>query len=223
MRVDEEDRQECESRKAIQVSFWGKWWELQRKMLKHNAALVDSHPNKSQARDWPWCLRGLPFWEKKDEGRRMYLLGCPTAWIGSLMVTLAAGVWLGAKLFWEHRTMPSFTRLLMSHANRQVYLFSAYSLHYLPFFAMSRSLYLHHYLPAQHFSVLAMTVFLDELARRHEGTRRQWIPLGIALVMAACSAAWFAAYAGPLVYSEAAPKDSTRMLRLKLLPGWDWP
>ena len=68
-------------KKISRLSFWAKYFELQRAMFYHNNALTSSHPYASQPISWPFLLRGVSFWTKGDEFRQqIYFLGNPIGW-----------------------------------------------------------------------------------------------------------------------------------------------
>jgi len=77
----------------------------------------------------------------------IWLLGNPVVWwLCAALTIVAVAMELVPK---QHgRSIPS--RLVEGRR----YLLALWAAHYLPFFAMERELFLHHYLPALYFSVL---------------------------------------------------------------------
>lgn len=70
-------------------------------------------------------------------------------------------------------------------------------MHFLPFFAMERQLFLHHYLPALVFSVMVLSVSLDLLLQLLGCGRRSIVPVALAGLLLASAAQLFA-YFGPV-------------------------
>lgn len=90
-----------------------------------------------------------------------------------------------------------------------------WAMHYLPFHAMNRQLFIHHYLPALYFSILLMSVIFDFIT----STLRPRFRLGAALVVILISILSFSrfaplAYAGDWTVSEC---ESARWLKT-----WDF-
>jgi len=80
-------------------SFITKFIELQSAMIKHNAGLTKSHPYQSGPETWPFVLRGISFWQGKDQGAdykgQIYLLGNPLIWwTAGLSILLFMAIWL---------------------------------------------------------------------------------------------------------------------------------
>jgi len=131
------------------VSFLAKFWELQKAMLSHNAGLTKPHPYQSPAINWPFLIRGISFWTLNDERRQIYLLGNPFGWwtaVGSLAVY--AGVMLADTLARRRGIDPIEPAVRTRMIHSAGFFVLAWFFHYMPFFLMGRSLFLHHYLPA---------------------------------------------------------------------------
>jgi dolichyl-phosphate-mannose-protein mannosyltransferase len=90
----------------------------------------------------------------------------------------------------------------------------AYSLHYLPFFTMSRSLYLHHYLPAFMLSCMAAGIVFDH-------HRQQYRAINIlALAVSVATIYTFVRFA-PITYGTDILTDELN--KRKWVSTWDWP
>lgn len=95
------------------------------------------------------------------------------------------------------------------------YLFGGYLLHYLPFYIMGRSLYLHHYLPAFMFAVLITAAQFDCMSRN-------WNPrirVAIVAVLVAGVLASFV-YLLPLVYGTEI--ESELLAKRKFIKAWNF-
>ncbi|RKP11169.1 glycosyltransferase family 39 protein [Thamnocephalis sphaerospora] len=131
------------------IPFMRKFFELQSAMLIHNAGLTETHPYQSPPGTWPLVLRGISFWTKSDRQFQIYLLANPFGWWLCGIIVLTFPVVLGADLFARQRGYEAIDKNVRRRIYRSAgYLFLGWLLHYIPFFLMGRSLFLHHYLPA---------------------------------------------------------------------------
>lgn len=82
-----------EERKVKSLSFFRKWFELQRAMFYHNNALTGSHPYASEPFIWPFLLRGVSFWTHNDSRQQIYFIGNPLGWwIASSLLAVYVGI-----------------------------------------------------------------------------------------------------------------------------------
>ena len=87
------ERMKKEPRKVKHVSFFKKYFELQRAMFYHNNALTSSHPYASQPFHWPFLLRGVSFWTQNDTRQQIYFLGNPIGWwLASSILAVFVGI-----------------------------------------------------------------------------------------------------------------------------------
>ncbi|KAI9018623.1 putative PMT4-dolichyl-phosphate-mannose--protein O-mannosyltransferase [Phycomyces nitens] len=139
-----------EKKKEIKtMPFIFKFVELLGRMLSHNAGLTKPHPYQSMAISWPLLSRGISYWSKDDTREQIYMTGNVFGWYLSIIGT---AVYSGAILIdticrrrdvaWIEE--PLRRRLIQSAG----FFILLWVLHYIPFFAMGRALFLHHYLPA---------------------------------------------------------------------------
>ncbi|SCV67439.1 BQ2448_5050 [Microbotryum intermedium] len=137
-------------KKIVHLSFLRKFFELQIAMLQHNAGLTDSHPYASGPINWPFMLSGISFWTGQTElKQQVYLIGNPASWwLSVVAMSVFIGI-LGADRLAERRGMYPIPRPVRNRLyNSGGFFMIAWLYHYLPFFTMSRQLFLHHYLPA---------------------------------------------------------------------------
>lgn len=169
------------------MNFFRKFFELQILMLQHNAGLTDSHPYASGPINWPFLLNGISFWTGAAETReQVYLIGNVVSWwICIMAVSVFVGV-LAADQLSQRRGLEPIPRRESAHcltdgvcrADEKLRYFAAvrnrlhntggfflisWAYHYLPFFTMSRQLFLHHYLPAHLLSALVAGVVFSFL------------------------------------------------------------
>jgi dolichyl-phosphate-mannose-protein mannosyltransferase len=95
------------------------------------------------------------------------------------------------------------------------FLFVGWSLHYLPFFLMSRQLFLHHYFPALYYAILLLCSVFDLVTY----TLRPRIRLQIAALLAII-AVWSFVHFSPLAYGT--PWTKSQCNSSKWLKTWDF-
>jgi dolichyl-phosphate-mannose-protein mannosyltransferase len=95
--------------------------------------------------------------------------------------------------------------------------FLAWATHYLPFFLMSRSLFLHHYLPSLIYSFLITASLFDFAFKRFK--LQKWTRLLIVSCVILSSFAVFVFYA-PTTYGL--PLTKEQVGQRKLFKGWDF-
>ncbi|RHZ61884.1 hypothetical protein Glove_345g31 [Diversispora epigaea] len=143
------------------LPFYSKFFELQGLMISHNSGLTKPHPYSSGPINWPFLVRGISFWTFGDKKQQIYFLGNPFTWwlaIGSIAVLVGV---LSADLISRRRGIQPIPNPIRNRLYNSAGFFSiAWLFHYIPFFLMGRSLFLHHYLPGLICSYLvAATVF----------------------------------------------------------------
>ncbi|KAG2215490.1 hypothetical protein INT45_012085 [Circinella minor] len=161
------------------IPFIMKFFELQGRMLRHNSGLTKPHPYQSTPITWPFLIRGISYWSKNDTREQIYMTGNVFGWWLSIGgVAIYAGIML-ADILARRRGIEPIDEPLRHRFISSAGLFLILWLtHYLPFFAMGRSLFLHHYLPAATCNYLLLgAVFqfmfidgIDSPVSRLEGT-----------------------------------------------------
>jgi len=146
------------------MNFFAKYFELQRVMLSQNNALTKPHPYQSRPQSWPILLRGISFWENKETEQQIYLLGNPFSYFITLVSFFTyCTIWFLDR-FLEHRGIHHLhPRIRLWWDRTAGFIFIGYLLHYLPFFIMGRSLFLHHYLPASIFGFMNVGTLIEFL------------------------------------------------------------
>ncbi|XP_063977275.1 protein O-mannosyltransferase 1 [Diachasmimorpha longicaudata] len=148
--------------KATKLSFWQKFVELQIKMLFGGQENQNSHMYASGPLEWPFMTRGIAYWVATDTNAQIHLLGNVIVWYSG---TFAVSVYTAVLLVYLMRRRRCCFDIGEDEWNRftgfgQV-LFAGYLLHYLPFFFVERTLFLHHYLQAFVFKVLLTASVID--------------------------------------------------------------
>lgn len=220
-------------RKPKRMNFFSKFIQLQDLMFAHNAGLIASHPYSSPASSWPFAGKGISFWTNNEAHKQIYLVGNLVGWwVAAGSVFLIFGI-LPADLFARRRGIgvlsDSVTNRLWNSCGFFVVI---WAVHYIPFFLMSRQLFLHHYLPSHLASALIAGAVLSficsetinyPISERGLGTDpkpRQYADLGIKGVVfvglfVALQVALFI-FMAPLTYGTPAMEGeavNARMLR----------
>ncbi|KAF2641716.1 PMT-domain-containing protein [Massarina eburnea CBS 473.64] len=201
--------------------FFGKFWELQKIMWKTNAGLVESHAWDSRPPSWPTLRRGINFWGK--DNRQIYLIGNPAIWWST---TAIIGLYLAIKglavLRWQ-RGFRDYANVTFKRFDYEIGMsLLGWAFHYFPFYLMARQLFLHHYLPALYFAIIALCQMYDFIAYRFSGLGlKQYPAIGQAAAIGfiAVAITVFTIYA-PLAYGNAWTRDQCNSV--KLFNTWDW-
>ncbi|SAL96727.1 hypothetical protein [Absidia glauca] len=131
------------------MSFLRKFFELQGRMLSHNAGLTKPHPYQSTPISWPFLVRGISYWSKEDTREQIYMTGNPVGWyLGIGSVAIYSGILLADLVSRRRGIEPIDGPVRQRFINNAGFFVLLWLLHYLPFFLMGRALFLHHYLPA---------------------------------------------------------------------------
>ncbi|KAL7275884.1 Dolichyl-phosphate-mannose--protein mannosyltransferase 1 [Rhizina undulata] len=201
--------------------FLGKFFELQKVMWQTNAGLVESHAWDSRPQHWPILRRGINFWGK--DHRQIYLIGNPIVWWSS---TAAIAVYILFKGLAVLRWQRGYRDYQVENFRRFDYEVGvavlAWAFHYFPFYLMKRQLFLHHYLPALYFAVIALCQLFDFVTARIRSFGLRERPLAgwtIATVFLALSIVAFGLYS-PLAYGN--PWTKGHCKQVKLFNTWDW-
>ncbi|XP_045785377.1 protein O-mannosyltransferase 1 [Maniola jurtina] len=149
---------------ATQLSFWAKFMELQYKMLTHAADAPQGHMFASEPVEWPLLVRSIAYWLSPNSNAQVHLIGNMITWYAGTLSVLLYGGLLAVYAIRRRRAHAD----LSPRAEQKFYdagciLFLGYWLHYLPYFFMDRTLFLHHYLPAYIFKILLLAYVIDHI------------------------------------------------------------
>ncbi|XP_068148459.1 protein O-mannosyltransferase 1 isoform X2 [Drosophila tropicalis] len=146
------------------LSFWAKLLELQTKMFWH-AKQLQSHMYSSMPHEWPLLDKGIAYWvDGGNSSAQIYLLGNVLIWY-----TASGGLFIYASLlaFYAVRRRRLCYDISMQEWERFILagdtFFVGYLMHYLPYFFVDRTLFLHNYLPAFVFKLLLLCYVLEHL------------------------------------------------------------
>ncbi|CDO94156.1 unnamed protein product [Kluyveromyces dobzhanskii CBS 2104] len=199
-------------------TFLEKFIESHQRMWHINKNLKDHHVFQSDPATWPFLLRGISYWSQNH--KQIYLLGNAVVWWS---VTALVGIFVlvvaGELLAWQlGKPILQDKDVLNFHIQTFHYLLG-WALHYVPSFLMGRQLFLHHYLPAYYFGILALAHLL-EITVSYVFRNRKTIGYGVVLTFLAAATAFFVTYK-PLIYGSPWTKDIC-LKSQKLGNNWDY-
>ncbi|XP_050702839.1 protein O-mannosyl-transferase 2-like isoform X2 [Eriocheir sinensis] len=146
-------------------NFLEKFLESHTVMFQGNSGLKPKE-GEITSQPWQWPINFKGQWFSAIDGFKVYLLGHPLIWWGNLVILAAFLLLYCHHAYANKRGTPvdSATRARRARAMGACgWLVLAWALHYLPFYAMGRILYFHHYFPALLFSSMLTGVMLDYL------------------------------------------------------------
>lgn len=198
------------------LGLWRKIKELHFTMWKINLGLTAHHNWQLEPQEWPLLLRGINYWVKHHT--QVYLLGNPLLWLTALALVAAFIVHtLVLVVRWQVGGTVARNKFVFFF-NYHTFLYVAgWATHYLPFFIMGRQLFLHHYLPAQYFALLALGQFFDlvvAVSRRYSR-----VVYGVLVAYLVASVYVFSLFS-PLAYGSEWTKGQCNSL--KLYSSWDF-
>ncbi|XP_050530408.1 protein O-mannosyltransferase 1 isoform X2 [Daktulosphaira vitifoliae] len=153
--------------KGTKLSLWERFWELQYKIIFSSPATqnIHSHMYSSDPLEWPLMVRGVAYWLSENDNGQIHLLGNIVIWYSSTLCVLFYSFFF---IFYLLRQRRKIYDLSEDEWEQFKYigevLMVGYIMHYLPYFFMDRTLFLHHYLPALVFKILLCAAFMQHLA-----------------------------------------------------------
>nr|XP_023025378.1 protein O-mannosyltransferase 1-like [Leptinotarsa decemlineata] len=149
---------------ATKLSFWQKFFELHYKMLFANTDSVQNHMYSSEPLEWPLMSRGIAYWVSSTSNAQIHLLGNVVIWYSA---TFGLVLYSALLIFYLLRRRRLCFDLDSQTWNQfqtlgEIFL-TGYLFHYLPFFFVDRTLFLHHYLPAFTFKTLLLAATLEHV------------------------------------------------------------
>lgn len=156
---------------AYKSPFFQDFIHLNVAMMTSNNALVPD-PDKqddlaSQFWQWPILNVGLRMCGWDDNIVKYFLLGNPLVYWGSTASLGVVGLLVAWYLVRWQRGFPDLKQAEIDHIHYAgLYPAVGWALHYLPFIAMARVTYVHHYYPALYFAILTFGFVVDWMTRR---------------------------------------------------------
>lgn len=199
------------------MNFIEKFIENHKKMWKINKGLTGTHYYESLAYEWPLMRRGIGYWG--EHHRKIYLLGNAVTWwaVSAFILVYAAILAFEAGSFLVGKPILQDKNVINFHVQVLHYLLG-FAIHYVPFFLMGRQLFLHHYLPAYYFGILALAHAFDIIITFVCKNRRQ-AAYALLILFTAASIYFFHAHS-PIAYGTDWTKDVCRNSRW--VSTWDY-
>ncbi|KAL3283415.1 hypothetical protein HHI36_006560 [Cryptolaemus montrouzieri] len=149
---------------ATKLSFWEKVIELHYKMWFASTENLQNHMYSSEPLEWPLMSRGIAYWVSSNSNAQIHLLGNVVIWYSA---TLGLFIYVSLLIFYllrrrrliydlDNQTWEEF------RMNGEIFL-TGYLFHYLPYFFVERTLFLHHYLPAFVFKVFLLVSVMEHI------------------------------------------------------------
>lgn len=197
--------------------FWGKFIESHIKMWSVNKNLVETHIYESLPKDWPLLLRGISYWG--NHNRVVYLLGNAIEWWAvSAFIAIFVGICAAELIAWQlGKPILQDEHVFNFHVQVAHYLLG-FLVHIGPSFLMKRQMFLHHYLPAYYFGILAFGHALDIIVSFCFARKKIVGNLLIVAFFAGCLY-FFNSYK-PLIYGL--PWTISLCEKSQWLSGWDY-
>ncbi|KAJ2583463.1 Protein O-mannosyltransferase 2 [Coemansia sp. RSA 1836] len=141
--------------------------------------------------EWPIMRLGMRMCGWEDSEVKFWLIGNPVVWWISTLAVVLGPVQMLYYVVRQQRGLCDFAQAKEweTHLYVSGILWGGWALHYLPFFAMGRVTYQHHYFPALYFAAMYLAYFIEWTGRRISGsansptTRTVMLGLGIAAVV----------------------------------------
>nr|CAG4638251.1 EOG090X015P [Cyclestheria hislopi] len=208
-----------------QMTFWEKFFELQLRMLFISNENVQNHMYTSSPWEWLTLTRGIAYWVAPDSNAQIHLLGNILIWYSA---TVALGIYSALLVFYLLRR-----RRMCFDIDQEAWeqfqttgevLLLGYAFHFLPYFFVEHTLFLHHYLPALAFQLLLTAAVIEHLyylSKQFIGKNFiSWTFIILVLTWMGCVLAVFQRFA-PLSYGTG-PMNASQILDLKLKDTWDF-
>eukprot|EP00042_Codosiga_hollandica_P045730 m.469028 g.469028 ORF g.469028 m.469028 type:complete len:555 (+) comp57087_c0_seq18:637-2301(+) len=149
------------------LSFVEKFRELHAKMLEGNSKLMVEHPYSSRPQEWPFAQVGVRYFQDNTTHAQVFFVGNPVVWI---FAAAGTALFVLTDIFYLLRRQRGFFDVSDEDYARFVdcrnLLLVGYVVHYVPFFFMERTLFVHHYLTASVFGTMIAAFTLHWWATR---------------------------------------------------------
>lgn len=210
-------------------NFFARFIESHAVMFQGNAGLKPKEGEvTSKPWQWPINYKGQFF---SGNNYKIYLLGNPVIWWGNIVVMVLynlISIWkaiINKRRSNQNEAVADSKQQLLTTSN---WLFIGWGLHYIPFYAMGRVLYFHHYFSAFLYSSMLTGVtisYLLEIIRTSKPTLiRKTIYDGLIGLIYASAIYSFYLYS-PLAYGMSGPvstEQNSTMFGLRWLDSWEF-
>lgn len=147
-----------------QLTFWEKFFELQIRMLFISNENVQNHMYTSSPWEWLILTRGIAYWVSPESNAQIHLLGNIMIWYSA---TIALGVYCSLLVVYllrrRRQCFDIHEEAWTQFCTTGEVLLLGYVCHFLPYFFVDHTLFLHHYLPALAFQLLLNAALVEHL------------------------------------------------------------
>ncbi|KAJ2060548.1 Protein O-mannosyltransferase 2 [Coemansia sp. S146] len=194
-------------------------WINREMALTNSRLLADSDYYKHTESDpwsWPFLLYPMRLVSWADDSIKYYEVGNLPLWWASTLCCLIYPLQMGYWLVRQRRQCNDWhSGELKKFWDTSKLLWGGWALHYLPFFAMARVTYIHHYLPALYFALLLLALEIQCFTHWYMPKVPTWY-----IVAVAVTGAGFVFYLfSPLTYGW--DRAIEELAHLCWLPTWN--
>jgi len=148
----------------VKMTFLEKFFELQIRMIFVSNENVQNHIYTSSPWEWLTLTRGIAYWVDSKSNAQVHLLGNVFIWYSA---TIALAIYGGLLLFYMLRQRRQCYDIHSGAWNQfrltgEIILLG-YVFHFVPYFFVDHTLFLHHYLPALVFQLLLTSAVVEHL------------------------------------------------------------
>ncbi|KAL0269207.1 UNVERIFIED_CONTAM: hypothetical protein PYX00_007014 [Menopon gallinae] len=209
---------------ATSLTFWEKMMELQYKMLiSYQEPLLQSHMYSSEPFEWPLVTRTIAYWVSSTSNAQVHLLGNVVIWWSGTLGFLMYCAMLVFYILRRRRKCFDIPEEEWSRFAEVGHVLAAgYVLHYLPYFFMDRTLFLHHYLPAFVFKTLLLAALYDHVSviiRSYSNLKAIDVVMKVLVVLWCVWIVWMFKKLSVLSYGTT-PLSANDLVQLKLRDTW---
>ncbi|KAH3679745.1 hypothetical protein WICPIJ_008562 [Wickerhamomyces pijperi] len=198
-------------------SFLEKVVESHKKMWAINKKLDSPHNFQSTPDEWPLLSRGISYWS--GEKRAIYLLGNAPVWWAVSVFIFGFVVYTGVQILrWQLGETVGDDAHVFNFNVQAIHYLLGWFLHYFPSWLMGRQMFLHHYLPAYYFGILALAHFLDIIVS-YICRKNKIIGYSVILPFVALSLYFYANYSA-IIYGSQWTKQEC--LNSRWISTWDY-
>ncbi|KAJ2159213.1 Protein O-mannosyltransferase 2 [Coemansia sp. RSA 552] len=208
--------------KFMSSSFLRDFGVLNRQMWLTNNALIPDHDKhnvlESDPTSWPFLVYPMRLVGWDDTSIKYMEMGNVLLWYGSAMACLVFPLqvlyWL---VCWQRKRLNWRMSEFREYFEGAAMLWMGWMFHYMPFYAMGRVTYLHHYLPALYFGILFLAYQIYHVSSWYMGNNNRQAPLRVVYVSVAAVAFvfwWFS----PLTYGWDKPINDLK--GMEWVPSW---
>lgn len=151
--------------KATTLTFLEKFFELQFKMLWTQASdSLPTHMYSSEPLDWPFLSKGIAYWVDGSSDAQIHLLGNLAIWYSGTLALVIYFLLLVIYMLRRRRLCFDIDESTWAQFSKcGEILFVGYLVHFLPYFFVERTLFLHNYLPALVFKIMLLCFIIEHI------------------------------------------------------------